>query len=1460
MRKPSLNELIALFIFFLIATATVLVVKPVYKKMNRMISAFTSNVCLEIQQKTGLQVSYEALSPSVFTGLRVKNIVFSNSEDGSNVAKISSAIFRYNFFDILRGKGISFIKDLSIDGLYFDFDEERDTVLFERFSNFLKVKKNVKKEHKKKINMKDLEDIISSAPFNIFIKNVHLRYNGTDISFDADLKRLVFNFVKNNNQTTVKTQGTVYMKNKERIVSGIFSADGIIPEQLDGLSIMFRFSECKYDIYELNRLSFLVDYGNRVLNFRTVQNSFPLFISGFYNLESKDSSLFVRTQELKGKNFISQKNNKDSGKYKNIAVSMGLDAGFNFNTKKLRYQSSGSIKIPSEIIDNGAVVNYALHGTDKNIEIKEISARGKNIDMDFHGSCVYKGLKVSGALDLRKMVLHNGKNISTEVYIDPGKTGFMAFAPQLILGSKTLTALQLDVMPSDKDIFYTFELSDYDHMESDGPGILKLDGSLSSDYKEINCNVSSDKIYLDSLAKTVNFFNKKSKENEYAFLKKYILTADFFVSFKSSEDSLTCNVPYAVIANTEKDDQFIYFSADGTRYSMNISRLDYISDGKLVHASGYMNTSDFKEASFGFDLLAGTVPYSFSGNYISGSVSVIGDYGFTFVMQNDKDSGNISGSFLTDNLPVSAADTIFSFASDCDFSYTCEKGVDVRINRVECHEAGEKYVYKPKIAFTGFANRYGIFMENLYYSDKYSILEGKSNLLWNFNEKKFSSVNFDFNMKNPVSAESMQVSMELNNTENVDFNIQNLKEKFYISAQASVNTLGMNRFTAEQSPNNELTASLAVTGTLKEPYIGLEIQSLSLMKAGNTAEFSGSAFVEEKNLIIEKAGLHYNQMEVKNISAELNLDSFTGSATADIDIAALKKNVHIPVKITLSDTVRKKGNIIPAEYAVDFLCESISGSLITKTFPLKVSVLHTSDATFISTGEEQGISGTIVDGEFVNFSVAERKPVQFNLTGNISENKLDLKFSDVKVELAKLLNYIDIPYLKVFSGVIRSSIHIGGLKSDPDFSGSISIENGDFILPRIVTQHITFPKALMVLNHNRLEMPDIRAVVKKEFPLFANLAVQFERWKFSYLDSHIWTPEKSYIPGNFEIRLAKFIGQTGLDLNLHFEDSYLDVAGKVNLKNMSINVNTKEIPNAPPKRKVFVRSDLKIGFGQHVTLFIEPLIRAVLIPDSGFGFKYDMSERTVALDGDLQLRSGDISYLSRSFYLKNGTLKFNNNDFEFNPLISVQAETRERDDDGKDIRIILSAQNQYLSDFNPKFSSIPSKSEVEIMAMLGQIAVGDSNNVTGLLFAAGDYAIQSTIGRSIENKLREFLNFDILSVRTNVLQNALNYNFNKNNQDSSYKIGNFFDNSTVYLGKYLGRSLYVDTLMHLSYDGSRVDDKYTFDGLIFKPEIGLEIESPFVNVRWNMAPDLSGLRSDSFVYSTSVTLSWKFSF
>ncbi len=500
----------------------------------------------------------------------------------------------------------------------------------------------------------------------------------------------------------------------------------------------------------------------------------------------------------------------------------------------------------------------------------------------------------------------------------------------------------------------------------------------------------------------------------------------------------------------------------------------------------------------------------------------------------------------------------------------------------------------------------------------------------------------------------------------------------------------------------------------------------------------------------------------------------------------------------------------------------------------------------------------------MNFSIAEGKPLQCALSGNLKSDQLDVSIRNVKADVGKLFEYLDISRLKVFNGKLNGSLVISGLKADPEFLGTFSLTQADFTLPKIVSQHVFVPKTQIIFDHNKVQIPIARGYVKKpDNVVCADLNVYFDRWSFSRLESHIWNPDNVYMPGDFEIRLAHFIGDVNLDVNLVLEDHYIDVTGDVFLKKLTGSVKTKELALSPPKRNWFPRSQIKLHFGQHVTFIFDPLLRAVLVPNTVFGFRYDMSTGDMELDGELAFRSGDISYLSRNFYLKNGSMRFNSNDPTFNPLISVQAETRERDDYGNDVRIILTANNQYLLNFNAQFSSIPAKSEAEIRSLLGQIALGDSDRVSSLIFATGDYAIQSTIGRSIENKLRDFLNFDILSVRTNVLQNALNYGLldrTEDSENSSFGFGNFFDNSTVYIGKYFGSSLYMDALMHWSYDKTKVDDKFTAGGLVFRPEFGLEIEAPFGNLRWNMAPDINGIRNDRFVSSTSVTLSWKFSF
>ena len=92
--------------------------------------------------------------------------------------------------------------------------------------------------------------------------------------------------------------------------------------------------------------------------------------------------------------------------------------------------------------------------------------------------------------------------------------------------------------------------------------------------------------------------------------------------------------------------------------------------------------------------------------------------------------------------------------------------------------------------------------------------------------------------------------------------------------------------------------------------------------------------------------------------------------------------------------------------------------------------------------------------------------------------------------------------------------------------------------------------------------------------------------------------------------------------------------------------------------------------------------------------------------------------------------------------------------------------------------------------------------------------------------------------------------------------GFYFDNTSVYIGKYFGSAIYADAMLHLSYYDplsakTDVVRKSVYENLLFQPEIGFEMNTPFFQLRWHIAP--SNLDS-LFVSDTGLTLSWKFSY
>ncbi len=286
--------------------------------------------------------------------------------------------------------------------------------------------------------------------------------------------------------------------------------------------------------------------------------------------------------------------------------------------------------------------------------------------------------------------------------------------------------------------------------------------------------------------------------------------------------------------------------------------------------------------------------------------------------------------------------------------------------------------------------------------------------------------------------------------------------------------------------------------------------------------------------------------------------------------------------------------------------------------------------------------------------------------------------------------------------------------------------------------------------------------------------------------------------------------------------------------------------------------DLDLLIVQKVLIAINPLLRSLIAPSTPISVNVDTESGLWNVKGDIVLKGGEVSYLSRSFYLKQGQLILDENQNKFDPLVTVRAETRERDSAGESVTIRLSAISQNVSNFNAVLSSTPAKSENEIMEILGQVITGDSSSMSNFLVAGVDYGVQVTVLRKIESALRDLCNFDIFSIRTTILQNSIMQGLNMNkvsNNDSV--IGNLFDNSTVYIGKYFGDDIYADALLHWSYDKTKVNSGETAgNGLVFQPEIGLEFDAPFANIRWNFAPNLEEFQQ-SWTQATSVTLSWR---
>jgi hypothetical protein len=254
---------------------------------------------------------------------------------------------------------------------------------------------------------------------------------------------------------------------------------------------------------------------------------------------------------------------------------------------------------------------------------------------------------------------------------------------------------------------------------------------------------------------------------------------------------------------------------------------------------------------------------------------------------------------------------------------------------------------------------------------------------------------------------------------------------------------------------------------------------------------------------------------------------------------------------------------------------------------------------------------------------------------------------------------------------------------------------------------------------------------------------------------------------------------------------------------------------------------------------------------TGIRITSDEPSQRFTLTGDVRLRGGEIFYLERNFYIREGTLSFKENEVQFNPRISARAEIRDQAEVGP-VTISMIIENAPLTSFSPRFVSTPPLSQLEIYSLLGQVPQGEGEQRNLATSVAIDSLAQFAVIGRLQRQIRGFLGLDMFSMRTQVLQNVvLQVTGNQpNTVDSSYRVGNYFDNSTIFMGKYFGADLFGEAMLSFKYD----DKKGTWGGMVLEPEIGLEMSNPLFDIRFNMVP----LHPENlFMDDVSFSLIWR---
>ena len=1486
MKSRVLKLALCITIFFSLIIASFALVRPIYIGLGRAMRSKISVLNDTLDKSFGINISYSSLSPSILTGINIRGIDLKDTETGETVMTISKANAKYSIPNIIKGDFDRGISKIIIRDLHAEIIQGKNTAwlnytLSRRNKDKEEEEESEKKSEIKKTTILDLlvdPDFDINIPCDVFINNFTFIYRDDPkrIYAEAEFRKAFVERTSVKNKYDVLLAGSVNGSLRGNKFSSSLTVQSSLLSKLNNSSAVINFINANYNNYSVRQLGFLGEYENSVFSFKmlpTVQNIYAEFSA---DLKTHDVNMRFDTENFKLDRIVSGiKKGSAIDTISSLIFSVSAKVFYNTTSKALKYSGSGDILISENIVPGKLNLSFALNGNQNYINIPYVNATGENIDVNFTGSYNIRTVQPEGVLSVNRIALKNESEISCEFFIEPLAKGFMAFSPEVVLGDKTFTAAQLNFIPDRDGFDFDFDVYDYSHVDKGDTGYLRVDGNYIANSKFFQSNVVLDGMYVDSLMNTIAVFLGKNEaaliKDTAGMYKNTIFSTSAYIS--SYDGDFSYSIPSVIIADTKSDSKMLMLSFDGNKENLQLTRFEFIFNDQKILATAHAETMFEGEAKTKQTVLSGqleynTIPYTFTGLINKDWIGITGDYGFNFSLISDKDTDSLIGSFALNDFPVKLEKATLSFTADTNFSYSVTDRLNVNVSKFFVQSYDGISDNTPSFLFTGTADQHGAFLHTIAYRDYVSNLTGNGAVIWSFEDADFISANYDISLTDPIYSEYVTIKGDITNPERAPFSAKSFLSDFYISTEVELKDFRTGRFTGDSLSSDTMNAHLSVTGALSNPFVSLSVPNGNFTLNKTPLSFSLQATMVDKEFELQDGNIKFGKTSITNINSKFSLNEWKGNLNCTADMVVMDETLHCPLNVTFDKLSAEKNDKMPDAFDIHIATPSVTGTFVKSSQALWVHLTKAGEELLIASSSNLGLSGRIDSEGLLALTVDNNIPCKFKVSKNTKSRISDLRIYDIDIDLPKALKLINFKMAKLFNGHLKGEFSILGPQNYKYFAGGMWIDNAEFCMPSFFTAHAKTNVINLFVEKDVIYTELTRFNVKRSL-VDVSVTIQFNKTAFENVVVIVRTANNTYAPVNIDMNQIHVKGNGKLDLEISVDSDSVLVSGNITAKdtnaefgNSSLSDYAASMNSSHNENSGSMETEvlLDIKMEKRVQVFYGSFLRTLVVPGSEITFMYNSLDEKMSFNGDIPVKSGEIIYLNSSFYIKNGRILFSPKDENFDPYVWLTAETRENDESGNEILITLSVDHQRISELSPKLTSSPARSEKEIMEILGNMAIANSDNVGAFMLATGDYALQTMLMRKVENSLRDFFNFDILSLRTMVVQNALKNSLSQSSDSRGMNIGNFLDNTTVYIGKYFGSDLYADALLRLSYEKGRLNDDSAWQGLVLKPEFGFEMAAPFANIRWSIAPALSDLARNNIVIIPSLTLSWKFNY